>query len=1007
MTSTAQESSPPADPGKSSFAAGWLHPRRIRFWALLLILLYTLGGFFAAPSLIERLITGAARDYLDRTATVDRVRLNPYTLSLEISGFELADRDNVPLLAFERLFVNFQLSSLFRWAWTFREIRLDAPAVRLERFAVGDSRLTRLLADLEARTAADSPPEETADAGGWPRLLVQDLGLNRGQILFRDDVPARPVEVTLGPTSVSVQDLNTLPDRYGRQTVEVRLPGDARLSWEGNISLAPLQSEGSLVLERSPLEQTIAYLEAILPLDAMQVSLSVRTDYRIEELQDGSLDIELDGIEADLTDLAVSGLTPSTEFLAFSALEVRGGTLRMPEQEVTLASVEVIDPELTAWLSAGGELSLAALAGAATPEATDEAAPDADPGNDASEWQLRLDAFRIRGGRAAFADNRFDPAAAVQLQNLELSVTGISSQPETVFPVALSGGLSAGGTFRFEGQVMALPELTASGTAKLTDLPLPLAQPYLGQYVNIVLEAGALSSAAELTLQPEGALTAAGDLTIGGLKVRDPRGDDTLLSWQNLDIDRFEADAAARTVGLSRVTFGEPFTRIVINEDRTTNLDGLIVPAPASEDAAPDSASPDAAEEQSAWGVVIGSIAVDDGSLDFSDFSLPLPFATKVLGLGGTVTTIDTGSAEAARMNFEGQVDDYGLARIDGFMSPVDPTQQTDVTMQFRNLLMANFSPYSAEFAGREIEAGKLDLDLRYRLEAGALHGENAIVMSDLVLGDEVDNPDAASLPLELAVALLTDANGVIDINLPVEGDVNDPEFKIGGVIWQAFTGLITKVVSAPFRLLGNLIGIESEDLGQFEFLAGRYDLTPPEREKILQIGQALQQRPELNISVTGAFDPAIDTPALQYQRLKAAVVERIGQDNAPGEEAFRMLSEEIRAALEAIHLERFPAVPLEELKAAHRAPPEGDPEGQPVLDELAYAADLRDRLLAAEEITTQDLEALADTRAEAIRTAFLEGAALDAGRIQIEAPVATESEDGEWVVMELGVVTE
>ena len=287
------------------------------------------------------------------------------------------------------------------------------------------------------------------------------------------------------------------------------------------------------------------------------------------------------------------------------------------------------------------------------------------------------------------------------------------------------------------------------------------------------------------------------------------------------------------------------------------------------------------------------------------------------------------------------------------------------------------------------------------------MQGANDIVMSDLVLGDEVDDPDAGSLPLGLAVALLKDANGVIDIDLPVEGDVNDPEFRIGGVIWQAIGNLVTKIVSAPFRLLGNLVGIESEDLGRFQFLAGRADLTPPELEKILQLRQALQQRPELSVAIAGAYDSAIDVPALQYQRLRATVLERAGREYESDDDELRMLIDEVRVALEAIHSERFPDVPLENLKAAHRAPPEGDPEGEPVFDELAYAAELRDRLLAAEEITAGDLEALANARAEAVRTAFLDQPDFEPARIVIEAPAAVESEDGEWVVMELGVAAE
>jgi hypothetical protein len=981
-------------------ASHWLHPRRKRFWVAALLLVYTLGGFFAVPLLVERLLTAAVRDNLHREASIERVRFNPYVLSLEISGFELMDSDGAQLIAFDRLFVNFQLSSLFRWAWTYREVRLEGARLRFERFAPGDSRLSRLLAGLEADTgpAVADPPGSAA----LPRLLIHDLSLSDGVVLVRDNVPAEPVELTLGPITGSVQELNTLPDRFGRQAVEIRLPDDARLSWQGSISLGPLHSEGKLALENSPLHQTIAYLKAVMPLESMQAYLSLRTDYRIVELEDGSVDLELDSIEADLTELAVAGLTPPTKFLVLPALTARGGALRFPERELTVASVELSNPEMTAWLTGDGELSLAALANA------EAAAPGGDSGSviaaepEAPDWRMRLDAFRIAGGRVGFTDNSVEPAAVVDFQDLELGVTGISNEAEAVFPVELSGALAAGGGFRFDGQVTALPALTASGTATVHEIPLPLAQPYVQQGLRIQLEEGVLDSTTDVTVLQGGAVTAAGELTISGLRATDPRGNEPLVQWQTLHIDRFEADRAAGTLGLSTVRFDQPFARVVINEDLTTNLDGLLVPAePITDD------STGSAPQGPRPALVISSILVEDGSLDFSDFSLPLPFATQVRGLDGRVTTVDTASAEPALVSLEGQVDDYGLARIDGTMDPMDPIRHTDVSLEFRNLPMADLSAYTAQFAGREIAGGKLDLDLQYRIDAGQLQGANDIVMSDLVLGDTVDSPDAASLPLGLAVALLKDANGVIDIDLPVEGDINDPEFRIGGVIWQAISGLITKVVSAPFRLLGSLVGIESEDLGQFQFLAGRYDLTPPEREKILQLRQALQQRPELTIAVAGAYDPAVDTPALQYQRLRSTVLERMGQEHAGSEDELRMLIDEVRVVLEDIHMERFPEVPLEDVKAAHRAPPEDDPEAEPVLDELAYAADLRDRLLAAEEITTQDLEALADARAEAVRTAFLDQAEFGPANIAIEAPTVVESEDGEWVMMELGVAAD
>lgn len=983
----------PESPPESSIAtlrSRWLSPRRKRFWAIVAIGVYTLAGFFAVPPLLKSMTIDTLRDRTGREAAIERVRFNPYLLSLEVNGFALEDVDGERLAAFDRLLVNFQLSSLFRWAWTFGEFRLDGLYLLFERFAPADSRLTRLLADVEERA---EPVDEPPEADGLPRLLVHELSLGEGAVHFRDHVPGDPVDLAFGPVTVSMQELSTLPDRNGRQSVKILLPNDAVVSWQGTISLGPLESEGSLSVEGSHLQQTTTYLKASLPLQSLEAGLSARSRYRVTETRNGGIDFELDGLEAALTDFATTGLAPATEFLAFDRLELSGGTMRFPENTLQFSAARLVEPVLDVWLDEAGDSNLMQLV---PPDST---AGEPDEG---TAWRLGTDEFTLVGGRVPFADRSVEPQAAVELQGIELNLQDVSNQEGAEFPTRLSAGFAAGGTIAFDGRIAALPALTANGTATASALPLSLAQPYVQQQANLRVDAGTLDTTFELSLRRDQTVSAAGSLSIAGLSVNDALEGQPLVDWDRFDADRFEADTGERSVSLSTLTFTGPYGRLVINPDQTTNLTGLMAD---EDDAAAD--EDESAAEESGYAIVIGGIAVDDGALDFSDLSLPLPFATEMRALGGTISTIDTASAEPATVALEGKVDEYGLARIHGDLNLLDPLRTTDITMEFRNLLMSNLSPYTVQFAGREIAEGKLDLDLNYVIDNGLMKGQNDIVMSDLVLGDKVEHPDAASLPLGLAVALLKDANGVIDIELPVAGDVNDPKFRIGGVIWQAFAGLVTKIVSAPFRLLGNLVGAESDDLGRFQFLAGRSDLAPPEMEQIGLLQEALQKRPELAIEVSGGYAPEIDVPALQYARLRDAVLSRVGEGVIEGGQPLRMLDQQLRSTLEAIFAERFPDISLETLKAEHSSPPADDPEGTPVLDDLAYAADLRDRLLAAEPIGQAELEDLANARAASIQEAFLASGEFAADRIEVTEPSEVESEGGEWVVMELSLAVE
>jgi hypothetical protein len=1018
----------PSERSPRSLAWHWLNPRHTRFWLIALLLLYTLGGFFAVPALVKRLAVAAILDGAGREATIERVRFNPYVLSMEVEGFAVRDTDGARLAGFERLFANFQLSSLFRWAWTFREISVDGPYHLIERFAPGDSRLTRLLADIEARTEARiEVPTATEEPGGLPRLLVHELTLDDGRLRFLDQVPAEPVALELGPVTVSVRDFNTLPDRLGQLSVHSVMPNDSVADWQGSLGLGPLQSEGSLSLEGTYPEQLTTYLKATLPLQSVEADFAASTRYQLEERADGTLAVELDGLESRLANVAVTGLTPATRFIAFRSLALSGGTLRYPENTLQLSSVRLSGAEFETWLDEAGRFNLLQLADAAMPVAEPPTEPvAAEPPEPATEaatqalggaaWRLGLDAFVLEDGRVGFADHSIQPRAELQLQGLELSARDISNEDDAAFPVSLAGGIGGGSRFAFEGRVTALPALSASGTASAGAIPLALAQPWVQQQLNLGIEGGVLASAVDLTLRPDKTVSAAGELSITGLLVNDSRDDQPLVGWERLDVERFEVDTTARTLSTSRLIFQQPLGRVVIHEDTSTNLARLVredavdaAPGEEPAEGAPGTAAEDpggeaTAEDAPGYAFVIGGVAVNDGALDFSDLSLPLPFAARIGELGGTISTLDSSSGEPANIELEGQVDDYGLARIHGDLNLMDPLRATDITMEFRNLLMSNLSPYSVQFAGREIAEGKLDLDLLYRIENGRMTGQNDIVMSDLVLGAKVEHPGAASLPLGLAVALLKDANGVIDIELPVEGDVNDPQFRIGGVIWQAFVGLVTKIVSAPFRLLGRLVGADSEDLGQFRFLAGRADLTPPEREKIELLQKALRERPELAIEVSGGYVSAVDVPALQLGRLRDAVLRRAGVAATVEGEEIRLLDDRLHATLEAIFAERFPETPLDTLKAAHTVSPADDPEGEPVLDGLAYAAALRDRLLASEPIGQAELDALANARAAAIHEAFLAGDEFAAGRITVIAPSEAATEGADWVVMELGL---
>jgi hypothetical protein len=985
----------PAEPAKSSRAVNrsrWLNPRRKRFWLLVAVLVYSLLGFFATPVFIKNSVISLLRDDLGRSAKIENIKVNPYTLSLRVQGFEVSDTDGVRLAAFEELFVNFQFASILKWAWTFSQVQLTSPYLHFERLPSGDTRLHRLLADFEnSRPPGATGNGDTEAANGTPRILIRNLELVGGQVDATDNMPETPVDLQMSSINIAIKELNTIPDHYGQQTVAISLPDDARLTWSGSLNLAPLNSRGRLELEGLRLAPVIAYLKTALPLESLNAELSSRFQYHLRTDDEGEFKLDIDQWEVTLDEVLANGLTPAADFIDIPHIALLDGKLRFPEKSLFFSELEIQNPRLTAWVNEDASISVMEL----IPQANEMTVPS-DSDSKTLPWRLGIGQAVLENASLALTDRSIRPNAAINLTQLNASIAGISNGKDISIPIELSGKLATGGTYSAAGNMVILPQFSITADMVTEAIPLSLGQAYVQQFAHVSIENGVLNSDLQLSYAGEQNFELGGSLAIPDLEITDTLKNEKLLAWEQLETDRF--DVSAKGLHISQLQFAKPYMRFVINEDMTTNLAGLVIEQPVPETNGKDDGPMD---------ITIGGISIEDGAMDFADFSLPLTFATNIGRLDGTISTIATRTVEPANVRLEGQVEEYGLARINGTINVLQPIKHTDMTVEFRNLLMPKLSPYTVAFAGQQIEQGKLDLGLVYFIENGRLKGENDIVLSDLKLGEKVEHPDAANLPLGLAVSLLKDSNGVIKVDLPVEGDLNDPEFKIGGVIWQAFTGLVTKIVSAPFKLLGNLIGIDSEDFGQIEFLAGRSDLTPPELEKISQIEQALLQRPQLTVEIGGVTDRVIDIPALKFIHLRQLASERLDEalDDQHGDTM--MLDDEIRGVVEILFAERFPDVSRQDIRAEHTAPPADDPEGKPLVDELAYATDLWNRLLASEIISDQDLADLATARARAIKAGFLANGLIGEGRIAVVESNEVDSDDEQWVKLELAVASD
>ena len=521
---------------------------------------------------------------------------------------------------------------------------------------------------------------------------------------------------------------------------------------------------------------------------------------------------------------------------------------------------------------------------------------------------------------------RYDDASTgikVNLQDFNLKLTDAGTDLKK--PLAFDGsvGMREGGQLVAKGKVV-----PASGAVetdlKLTKLAIAPVQPLLSKHVKLKIADGSISGQGHLHTGAGGkadpSLRYDGSLEVADLTLNE-EDNDRFAHWKTVRADKLAFSLSPDLLDVAELRVVQPDAALIIENDRSFNAQRLLVQQPADAAPAAPAAQPAAAPATAAepFPVRVRRVRVENAKLAFTDFSLRPQFSAKIYELGGVITGLSSRRDASSQIELDGRVDDFGLARIRGKLNPFVPADNTDVNVVFKNVDMVSASPYSMKFAGYKIAEGKISLDLEYKVRQGQLEGNNHIVLDKLTLGERIDSPDALKLPLELALAILKDSDGRIDLGVPVSGNMNDPQFSYGSVVWKAIGNIMTKIVTSPFRALGSLFGISGDKLESIDFDPGSDVVLPPEREKLKQVAQILAKKAQLKLSVPGQYSVESDGAALRAQALRRVVLARADIKLAAGEQPgpLDIGQRKVRGAMRDLYAERFGAAELDKQKKA------------------------------------------------------------------------------------------
>ncbi|VVQ21879.1 DUF748 domain-containing protein [Pseudomonas fluorescens] len=832
--------------------------------------LYSLLGFLILPGIALRIANQQLANYATVPAHIQRIELNPFSLEVTLWGLVIGEPGKEQI-GFDRLYADLQIDSLWTKALHLANIELDKPKSEILFAKDGKLNLLGLF-----NVPASEPTPSDPDAKPFP-LRIDNIKLAGGVVHFEDVRPSEPIEFLYDDLSFELKNLSTLPEDSADMTLVAIGPAGGRIDWSGNFSLIPFTSEGTLKVTDGKMKAFWPYVRDSVPLVLEDGVISLSSDYKLNLSKETEL--QLNNVAVSIAPFAIKA--PDGRPLAkLERLDVSETSVDLAKQQVVVGKIRSNKLETWAALEADGQLdwqklfasqpSKPAAKAAAEPASTPAAAdsPKAESTAPSKPWQVLLKDVQLRNYTVHLADRSATPAVALDITPLNVDLQDFDSLNGSPFKLKLDSGVGKQGKITADGTVNLAP-VNAQLNVKTQDIDLRVAQSYINPFIRLELRSGMLGSDLKVNLKSTEplALSVTGRAQIDQLHTLDTLKTRDFLKWQQVVVEGLNYQHGD-SLSIDRVNLFQPYVRFMINDDRTTNIDDLLIPQPADSGAKTTAAKPASSEKP--LGIHIGGIAINDGSANFADFSLTPNFATAVQQLNGQIGTIDSRQAKPASVDIKGKVDRYAPVTIKGAVNPFDPMASLDIATSFKRVELTTLTPYSGKFAGYRIRKGRLNLDLHYLITKGQLKAENKVVVEQLQLGEKVDSPDAVSLPLKLAIALLKDVDGKISIELPVTGDLNNPQFSVMPIVWQTLRNLIVKAAAAPFKMIGGLIsGGGSQDLGTVSFAPGSSELSKDAEAALVKLSQALKERPALRLEIEGTAAKSSDGPLLAEQRLE------------------------------------------------------------------------------------------------------------------------------------------
>ncbi len=868
--------------------------RKLALWAFWLLFAYGVIGFLILPPIIRAVAVKQLSQQLDREVSIQKVKLNPFAFSTAIRGLLIKDKDGEPFVSWDEVYVNFQLSSFLGHPWVFKKISVTGPFARVQMNKDGTFNFSDLITKFATTNTPAAPPKAPAKPIG---LWIGRLLITNATASVTDLTHHQPFKRLVGPLNFTMNHFETNPDNKNPHVFTGTTDAGEKISWNGFFYLDPLRSWGELTLENLPLAKYAPLYQDQVPFEIRDGLVGVDVNYELEISATNRV-MAVTNTSFTLRDFKLAEPGSGTNMIELSRLTVTGVSVDAVAKQAEIGLVSADGGKFFLLRKGNASTNVAVTTAPSQPAATATNTPGGIPAllasitntaalllNSTNLWTGTVRDVEFTNYAFSLEDWTASRPARLDLDNIALSVKNISNLPGTNLTVDLSLRWNTNGTIKTD-VAASLSPLTADVQLALDRLDLGTLDPYLESKFNLFIPGSQFGLHGQVQLRtPDGQLPAIsfrGDTWLDGLRVVDGVIGEDLLKWNSVRVSGIEANVNPLGVTIREIDLDNVAARVVIETNHTINLLAALKP-PGTTNAPVDTNTPavtniavaaasepatNAAPPAALPPISIGSIVISNAAASYTDRSLTPNVNLAVLEAGGTITGISSSQLQHADINLSAKVDGVGPVAIVGTINPFSGTETNDITITVKDVDLTPTSPYSGKFAGYRIAQGKLNLDLAYNLVGRKLKSKNVITLDRFTFGEKVNSPDATHLPVRLAIAILKDRSGQILIDVPVEGSLDDPKFRIGKVVVHVLMNILEKAATSPFSLLGAVFGGGGEELSYQDFAPGSAVLSPDNEKKLDSLVKGLYERPGLSLEIAGSIDPEADREGLRHANL-------------------------------------------------------------------------------------------------------------------------------------------